>query len=155
MELAKDRNSEEGNRGNVNGCTRPSTGNKQQHRKKKRAKLTSKVFHHCVDCVKKERKQSVMWLLNVKCLKISSAPYGSMTGSVVFHWVTQRWHGFPTGTKWYEYTPERVLENDNSKTPCNFSLQTFHKLEQNKLYIIIAGKQREKKIIHNRCSMLI
>ena len=50
---------------------------------------------------------------------------------------------------------EKVLENDNSKTLCNFSVRTYHKLEHNKLYIIIAEKQREWKMLHNQYSMLI
>ena len=64
MISVKDRNPEEGNRGNAYDCTRPSTENRKEQ-------LKLKVFHPYVDCVEKKRKQSTMLIVIIKCWHIT------------------------------------------------------------------------------------
>ena len=75
LELAKDRIVEKRNKKNANGCTRPSIENKQHNAQN----LTKRKSQPYTDHADKERKQSVMWLRNVKCLHKSSNTDGNMT----------------------------------------------------------------------------
>ena len=60
---------------------------------------------------------------------------------VIVHSVMCKRYGFSHAAKWYEHTPEKVLENDNVNILCDFSVQTNRKLEQNKPDILIVDKQ--------------
>lgn len=66
FELTKDRNTEEGNKGKVNGYTEASTNN-----------VKHKVFPSSVDYVEQERKALAL-VSNVKYLHRSSTAYGNM-----------------------------------------------------------------------------
>lgn len=66
---------------------------------------------------------------------------------VVVQWVAIR-YWFPTGTKWHEHTPERVLEYDSAKILWDSSVHTDHKLEHHKPDIITVNKET-KKMPHN------
>ena len=50
-------------------------------------------------------------------------------------------NGFSTGPKWYEHTPEKMLENDSVKILWYFSEKPDHKLEYNKPDIITVDKE--------------
>ena len=71
---------------------------------------------------------------------------------VVIHWVMCQRFGFPFGNKWYDHTPERVLQNEDVKILWDFSIQTDHKLDHNKPDILILDKRkRECHIIDVAC----
>ena len=61
--------------------------------------------------------------------------------AVVIHWVMCQRFGFPAGNKWYDHTPERVLENDDVKILWDFTIQTDHKLDHNKPDIVVVDKK--------------
>ena len=63
---------------------------------------------------------------------------------VVVHWVIAIRYWFPTGTKWYEHTPERVLEYDSAKILWGSSVHTDHKLEHHKPDIITVNKETKE-----------
>ena len=59
---------------------------------------------------------------------------------------------FSNAAKWYEHTPEELLENDNVRILWDFSVQTDCKLEHNKPDILIVDKQTgECHIIDAAC----
>ena len=71
---------------------------------------------------------------------------------VVIHWVMCQRFGFPFANKWYDHTPERVLQNEDVKILWDFSIQTDHKLDHNKPDISILDKRkRECHIIDVAC----
>ena len=49
-----------------------------QENKQHKEQSWQTVSHSYVDCAEKERKQSVMWLQNIKCLHKSSTTYGNV-----------------------------------------------------------------------------
>ena len=53
-------------------------------------------------------------------------------------------YGFPTESKCYKNVPEIVLEDDSTKILWDFSIQTNHKVEQNKPDIITVDKETKK-----------
>ena len=63
---------------------------------------------------------------------------GSLLESVIFE----------AGDKWYEHEPESVLENEDYKILCDFSIQTDHVMEaQRPDLVVVDKKERNCKII--------
>ena len=62
-------------------------------------------------------------------------------------------YGYPTGSKWCEDTPKRVLENEVSKILWEFSVPNDLILEHNKSDIIIVDRVTKGwQIIYVACS---
>ena len=67
----------------------------------------------------------------------------------IVHWKLARKCNFEAGDKWYENEPESVLENEDYKILCDFSIQTDHVIETWRLDLVVADKkERSCKITY-------
>ena len=66
----------------------------------------------------------------------------------VVHWKLARKCSFEAGNKWYEHEPESLLENEDYKILCDFSIQADHVIEARRTDLVVVDKERSCKIIH-------
>ena len=59
------------------------------------------------------------------------------------HWELARKQGFPIASKWYEHSPEAVLENEDFKILWDFSIQTDHVIEARRPDLVILDKKQK------------
>ena len=72
--------------------------------------------------------------------------------SQVIYWRRCERFGFERNEKWYNHTPERVLESERCKILWDFSIQTDHAVDANKPDIVVLDKNsRECFIIDVAC----
>ena len=90
------------------------------------------MSHTDLDCLEKERKHL--------CGVIVDVIVGVIVGVIVHRVICKRYR-FSNTAKWYEHTPEKVLESDNVQILWDFSVQTSCKLEHNKPGISIVDRQ--------------
>ena len=111
------------------------------------------VSHLCRLC--REREETISHVI-AKCKMHTQKQYNLWRHDrvgVIIHWVICKRYRFSNAAKWYQHTPEKLLENDNVKILWFFSVQTSHKLEHNKPDNLIIDKQRgECHIIDVACS---
>ena len=58
------------------------------------------------------------------------------------HWKLARKCNFEAGDKWYEHEPESVLENEDYKILCDFSIPTDHVIEARRPDLAVVDKKR-------------
>ena len=63
------------------------------------------------------------------------------------HWELCKRFSFPHMEKWFEHCPEKVLEDEEVKVLWDFAIQTDHRLEHNKLDIVVHNKSKRECII--------
>ena len=65
------------------------------------------------------------------CSKLAQKEYKRRHDNLgkIVHWKLARKCNFEAGDKWYEHEPESVLENEDYKILCDFSIQTDHVIE--------------------------
>ena len=56
------------------------------------------------------------------------------------HWKLARKYIFEARDKWYEHEPESVLENEDYKILCNFSIRTDHVIEAWRPDLVVVDK---------------
>ena len=84
------------------------------------------------------------------CSKISQKEYKRRHDNLgkIAHWKVARKCNFEAGDKWHEQEPESVLENEDYKILRDFSIQTDHVIEVQRLNLVVVDKKdRSCKII--------
>ena len=66
----------------------------------------------------------------------------------IVHWKLARKSNFEAGDKWYEHEPEIILENEDYKILCDFSIQSDHVIEARRPDLAVVDKKEKScKII--------
>ena len=65
------------------------------------------------------------------------------------HWTLCKHYEIPHTEKWYEHTPEPVVEGKNVTILWNFTVQTDRKIDGNRPDIIIKNNEKRTCIIIN------
>ena len=65
----------------------------------------------------------------------------------VLHWHMCDVYGFERAERWYDHTPEPVLENDEHKILWDFQIQTDHQLKNNRPDLVVVDKKARDCII--------
>ena len=83
------------------------------------------------------------------CSKLAQKEYKRRHDNLgkIVHWKLSRKCNFEAGDKWYEYEPERVLENEDYKILWDFSVQTDHVIEARRPDLVVVDKERSCKVI--------
>ena len=63
------------------------------------------------------------------------------------HWTLCKHYEIPTTEKWYEHTPEPVVEGKNVKIPWDFSVHIDRKIDANRPGIIIKKHEQRTYIM--------
>ena len=67
----------------------------------------------------------------------------------ILHWkLCEKW-GFEKAERWYEHTPERVIENDACKILWDFPIQTDKRMPHNKPDITLVDKKAQITLLIN------
>ena len=84
------------------------------------------------------------------CSKLAQKEYKRRhdnQGKVVY-WKLTRKCNFEAGDKWYEHEPERILENEDYKILCDFSIYIDHVIEARRPDLVVVDKkERSCKVI--------
>ena len=83
------------------------------------------------------------------CSKLAKKEYKRRHNNLgrLVHWKLVRKCNFESGDKWHKHEPESVLENEDYKILCDFSIHTDHVIETRRLDLVVADKKRTCKII--------
>ena len=84
------------------------------------------------------------------CSKLAQKDYKRRHDNLgkIVHWKLARKCNVEAGDKWYELEPENVLENEDYKIFCDFSVQTDHVIEARRPDLVVVDKkERSCKII--------
>ena len=63
------------------------------------------------------------------------------------HWTLCKHYDIPHTEKWYEHTPEPVVERKSVTIPWDFTVQTDRKIDANRLDIVIKNHEERTCII--------
>ena len=79
------------------------------------------------------------------CSKLAQKEYKRRHDNLgkIVHWKLARKCNFEAGDKWYENEPESVLENEDYKILCDFSIQTDHVKDDQRPDFIVVVRRRE------------
>ena len=83
------------------------------------------------------------------CPTIVNAEYLQQHNRVAkfIHWTLCKHYDIPHTEKWYEHTPEPVVERKNVTIPWGFTVQTDRKIDANRLDIVIKNHEERTCII--------
>ena len=84
------------------------------------------------------------------CSKLAQKEYKRRHDNLgkIVHWKLARKYNFEAGDKWYKHEPESVLENEDYKILCDFSIQADHVIEARRPDLVVVDKkERNCKII--------
>ena len=83
------------------------------------------------------------------CSKLAQKEYKRRHDNLgkIVHWKLTRKCNFEAGDKWYEHEPESVLENEDYKILCDFSIQTDVIEARRPDLVVVDNKERSCKII--------
>ena len=91
----------------------------------------------------RERDETVSHI-TAECSKLAQKQYRHWRHdrvAQIIHWKFCDRYNFEKGDKWYDHSPEAVLESDKAKILWDFSIQTDHPLEHNKPDIVLLDKE--------------
>ena len=114
--------------------------------------------HSCVSpkCRMCGDKDETVWHVIGECSKLAGTEYKRRHDNVarIIHRALRIKYGFSTAERWYEHSPEKVLESREVKILWDFSVQTDHEIEARKPDIIVIDKtSRECHFIEITCSL--
>ena len=84
------------------------------------------------------------------CSKLAQKEYKRRHDNLgkIVNWKLARKCNFEAGDKWYEHEPESILENEDYRILCDFSIQTDHVIEARRPDLVVVDKkERSCKII--------
>ena len=66
------------------------------------------------------------------------------TVAKTLHWKICKEYNLPSSDKWYEHTPEKVVENDRAKILWDYDVRTDHRIQARKPDLILVNKENQK-----------
>ena len=66
------------------------------------------------------------------------------TVAKTLHWKICKEYNLPSSDKWYEHTPEKVVENNRAKILWDYDVRTDHRIQARKPDLILVNKENQK-----------
>ena len=97
-------------------------------------------------CRKCEQKMETINHIISECPALAQNEYKRRHDTVAkaLHWQICKEYNMPCSERWYDHTPEKVVENDKAKLLWDYDVRTDHRIQARKPDLIVVNKENQK-----------